>query len=63
MNKVICLAFVLLTSCGKNILNKTSSTMTAEKILGNVNYQAICYGGYRTKTRDIEPTTDEIKED
>ena len=63
MNKVICMVFVLLTSCGNNILNKTSSTMTAEKILGNVNYQAICYGGYRTKTRDVEPTIYEIKED
>ncbi|MBL7885746.1 MAG: glycosyl hydrolase family 17 [Flavobacterium sp.] len=37
--------------------------MTAEKILGNPNYQAICYGGYRTNTRDKEPSLVEIKED
>jgi exo-beta-1,3-glucanase (GH17 family) len=37
--------------------------MTAEKLLGNINYQAICYGGYRTQTRDIVPTVAEIKED
>lgn len=37
--------------------------MTAEKILGNPNYQAICYGGYRTNSRDKEPSLAEIKED
>jgi exo-beta-1,3-glucanase (GH17 family) len=37
--------------------------MTAEQLLGNINYQAICYGGYRTQTRDIVPTVAEIKED
>ena len=37
--------------------------ITAAKILGNPNYQAICYGGYRTNTRDIEPTVEQIKED
>ena len=37
--------------------------MTAEKLLGNINYQAICYGGYRTKTRDNEPSIAELKED
>jgi exo-beta-1,3-glucanase (GH17 family) len=37
--------------------------MTAEKLLGNINYQAICYGGYRTQTRDIIPTVTELKED
>ena len=40
-----------------------SSTMTAEKILGNIKYQAICYGGYRTKTRENEPTIAELKDD
>jgi len=45
--------------------NKTSPTseITAEKILGDSNYLAISYGGYRQKTRDIQPTLDEIKED
>jgi exo-beta-1,3-glucanase (GH17 family) len=37
--------------------------ITAATILGNTNYQSICYGGYRTPTRDIVPTVDEIKED
>jgi len=37
--------------------------MTAEKIIGNPDYQAICYGGYRTNTREVEPSIDEIKDD
>jgi exo-beta-1,3-glucanase (GH17 family) len=37
--------------------------MTAEKIIGNTKYQAICYGGYRTNSRDKEPTIAELKED
>ena len=37
--------------------------MTAEKLLGNPEYQAICYGGYRTKTREIQPTLAQLKED
>ena len=41
----------------------SSSRITAENLLGNNNYQAICYGGYRTASRDIEPSVSEIKED
>ncbi|NHM06816.1 glycosyl hydrolase family 17 [Flavobacterium sp. CYK-4] len=37
--------------------------MTAAQLLGNPEYQAICYGGYRTKSRTDEPTLAEIKED
>lgn len=37
--------------------------MTAAKILGNPDYKAICYGGYRQKTREIQPTLAELKED
>ena len=37
--------------------------MTAKEILGNPDYQAISYGGYRTKTRDRQPTIDQLKED
>jgi len=37
--------------------------MTAVDILGNSDYLAISYGGYRENTRDIQPSIDEIKED
>lgn len=36
---------------------------TAEMILGNTDYQAVSYGGYRDITRDIQPTIPQLKED
>jgi exo-beta-1,3-glucanase (GH17 family) len=41
----------------------TLNEIGAEQILGDSNYLAISYGGYRQKTRDIQPTMDEIKDD
>ncbi len=43
--------------------NKENQEMTAEKILGNPNYTAISYGGYREKTREVQPTIAQLKED
>ncbi len=64
MNKFIYIIFIFLISCSGKIGNRINSEkITAENILGNVNYQAICYGGYRTTSRDIDPTVSEIKED
>ena len=37
--------------------------VTAKDILGNPEYLAISYGGYRTTTRENQPTLDELKED
>ena len=37
--------------------------MKAKELLGNSNYPAISYGGYRSNTRDIQPTVEQIKED
>lgn len=53
---------VLFFNCKSTNL-KLSNEITAEKILGNPNYQAMCFGGYRDKTRDIEPTISQITED
>lgn len=36
---------------------------TAKEILGNPDYLAISYGGYRGKSRDIQPSVPELKED
>jgi len=36
---------------------------TAQDILGNSDYLAISYGGYRGTTREIQPTIEELKED
>nr|WP_282135061.1 glycosyl hydrolase family 17 [Seonamhaeicola maritimus] len=37
--------------------------MTAAEILGNPDYLAISYGGYRTKSREDQPTITQLKED
>ncbi|MDP5157618.1 MAG: glycosyl hydrolase family 17 protein [Flaviramulus sp.] len=37
--------------------------ITAKDILGNSNYLAMSYGGYRNANHDIEPTVDELKDD
>jgi exo-beta-1,3-glucanase (GH17 family) len=64
MNKIFYIILLLLLSCNqKNTTHLVAHEMTAEKLLGNVNYQAICYGGYRTQTREKQPTIAEIKED
>ncbi len=37
--------------------------MTASQILGNKDYPAICFGGYRALSRDQQPCVEELKED
>lgn len=61
---ILCL--INLASCGYTDDNKNGElqkTKTASQILGNPDYPAICYGGYRTNTRDSQPTIAQIKED
>ena len=64
MRRIIYISFLLIIFfTNKNLYAQNSKNSTAKTILGNPKYQAICYGGYRTNTRDIEPTVSEIKED
>lgn len=42
---------------------QTKKEVTAKDILGNPDYLAISYGGYRQATRDVQPTIDELKDD
>lgn len=37
--------------------------VTARDILGNPDYLAISYGGYRERSRDVQPTIEQLKED
>ncbi|HMP30110.1 MAG TPA: hypothetical protein PKD85_10945 [Saprospiraceae bacterium] len=61
---IIFVILTLVSSCKERIKqNKDLTTVTAKEILGNKTYQAISYGGFRHKTREIEPTVEEIKED
>lgn len=68
---IIYLFFLTLTFSCKNNTNKESkiktlneqSNISAKDILGNSNYLAMSYGGYRHADHNIEPTQDELKED
>jgi len=64
MNKILFIIVCLFVACSplkKSGVN--ANKITAQKLLGNVHYQGICYGGYRTSTRDVEPSVAEIKDD
>lgn len=73
MNKIIPITLffviVLMISCGKQKEQKAMKeqvsveNLSAKDILGNPNYQAISYGGYRHKTRDKQPSIAELKQD
>jgi len=54
------LALALVISCTPA---QKPTEKTAAEILGNPDYPAISYGGYRENTRDIQPTIEQLKED
>jgi exo-beta-1,3-glucanase (GH17 family) len=65
---LLILLSITLTSCGlqqaKYIdVNQLGNNKIASQILGDTNLLAICYGGYRTNTRDAQPSITQIKED
>jgi len=68
MKKILttCL-LILLTIFFIGCVQKNEGTarmdIKAEDILGNADYLAMSYGGYRFKTRDSVPTVEQLKED
>lgn len=58
---------LLLWSCNEKLISEkemqAQKHMTAKDILGNPNYQAISYGGYRENSREKQPTIAQLKED
>ena len=65
--KIFITAIVLTFGVGCNLKQKMKPVekvkMTAAKILGNPDYLAISFGGYREKSRDMQPSIKELKED
>jgi exo-beta-1,3-glucanase (GH17 family) len=65
--KMIIALFILVFSFActkkKEVKIPKQEPMTASKILGNPKYLAISYGGYREKSREVQPTIAELKED
>lgn len=60
---VLVMISLLASTCNGSLATKEKKVMTAQDILGNPDYLAISYGGYRQNTRDVQPTVTEIKED
>ncbi|MCU0457471.1 MAG: hypothetical protein MUE37_00070 [Bacteroidales bacterium] len=54
------MAALVVASCSQK---PAATGKAAEEILGSPDYQAICYGGYRENTRDIQPTIPQLKDD
>ncbi|WP_158846667.1 glycosyl hydrolase family 17 protein [Algibacter sp. L1A34] len=55
--------FLVFMMLGCNEKPQAVKQKTAADILGDSNYLAISYGGYRENTRDIQPSIPELKED
>ncbi|MDR4988314.1 MAG: hypothetical protein RG741_05685 [Bacteroidales bacterium] len=54
----------MMTFCAQPVKkSETVSHKTAADILGNPEYLAISYGGYREITREVQPTIPQLKED
>jgi exo-beta-1,3-glucanase (GH17 family) len=64
MKTLIFLMIAMMTACAPSPKKAlTPETTTAADILGNPEYRAISFGGYRHTSRDIQPTVPELKED
>lgn len=62
------LRYVCVLSISMNMMTCTTSeqmnaTKSAEEILGNPDYPAMCFGGFRELTRDSIPSVADLKED
>lgn len=55
------ISLFLLASCSQS--GDLSMDKSAKEFIGNPEYPAISYGGYREKSREQQPTINEIKED
>ena len=67
---VLICCIMLSISCKETVNEPKTATqepipkkVTAQDILGNPDYLAISYGGYRMQSRDIQPSVAQLKED
>lgn len=63
LSKILVLFFIISTALACNMMKHTRKKMTAKQILGNPDYLAISYGGYRTQSRRVQPSIAQLKED
>ena len=62
---IVIIVSLVMLSCNKEKkqVQKENINITAKDILGNPDYLAISYGAYRSNSRKVQPTIEEIKED
>lgn len=60
---ITCFIMVSYASINLTFKENNMEGISAKEILGNSEYLAISYSGYRKNTRDIEPTIVQLKED
>lgn len=60
---LITLITMTLISCESTKENEVQKNLTAAEILGNPEYQAMSFGGFREVTRDSVPSVPDLKED
>lgn len=64
---LLVISLVIMASCETTQKEQTpmqnNRNLTAKEILSKPDYLAISYGGYRKKTRDSQPTIEELKQD
>ena len=69
MNKIIVKLIILIPiislsiACSEKSTNSLKSSLPASEILGNPEYTAISYGGYRLESRDQQPSIEDLQED
>jgi exo-beta-1,3-glucanase (GH17 family) len=61
MKNLFIISFFLIALCSKS--GDLVMSKNAKDIIGNNNYPAISYGGYRGKSREVQPSIEDIKED
>ena len=60
---LILLLATVIASCGQQTSNQTMHDPSASELLGNPEYTAISYGGYRGRSRSEQPSIAQLKED
>ena len=61
MKNLFIISFFLIALCSKS--GDLVMSKNAKDIIGNNSYPAISYGGYRGKSREVQPSIEDIKED
>ena len=60
---VLMLSYSQKSKLEESMQSQNNNNITAKDILGNPDYQAISYGGYRKTSREYQPTINQLKED